>query len=81
MRFLLCLVAVVVCAASGFGQVVSRQSPRPFLLPRAVVTAQPPEKYLSLYPGFLRPFGIQRIDVVFGPPLPQARRILRPFRQ
>lgn len=38
-----------------------------------------PEQVVSLYPGFLRPFGVARIDVVFAPPT-APRTLATPFR-
>jgi hypothetical protein len=50
--------------------------PLPTTLPQPM--AAPPERFVSLYPAILRPLGVQRVDVVFSPPV-QTRSLFRPF--
>jgi hypothetical protein len=49
--------------------------PLPATIPQPMPRA---EAVVSLYPAILRPLGVQRVDVVFGPPV-QTRSLFRPF--
>jgi hypothetical protein len=49
--------------------------PLPATIPQPMPRA---EAVMSLHPVILRPIGVQRVDVVFGPPT-QTRSLFRPF--
>jgi hypothetical protein len=86
-RCFLSLVSVAALAATASAQCTDGrcQVPRAAVVPAAYPTAGPvlpaaarPEAVVSLYPAFLRPIGVTRVDVVFGPQA-RSRTLFRPF--